>query len=412
MTSTETRFGVWLRDRRIGTLNHRDDFTWLTFERDYVEDPHREILGLNFEDDLGARHAGVMRLPIWFGNLLPEGRLRDFISADSGFDVRREMELLAHVGHDLPGAVRVLLEDEAPDPVQGDGQLVDSTEAPQMSQEWRFSLAGVGIKVSMVRDTDSLRMPASGVGGDWIVKLPDPVHDHVPLNEFAMMNLALESGIETPRHMLVPRQDLNDLPDEAWTSREELAYAVERFDRARDRSLIHIEDLAQVRNFHASGKYVGTYESIAAFIYRGQDLDSLKEFVRRHTFNILISNGDAHLKNWSLIYRDPRSPQLSPVYDLVSTSIYAMRAGHPETLGLKFGGSRKFELQRVSHFSRLGDRLGASGRILRDTALETIERVNSAWPATSEKLGGAPEIQRSVDKSIRARTSTLLRHSD
>ena len=57
------------------------------------------------------------------------------------------------------------------------------------------------------------------------------------------------------------------------------------------------------------------------------------EFVRRATFNILISNGDAHLKNWSLIYRNSKSPTLSPAYDLVSTALYAAGSSAGEDLG-------------------------------------------------------------------------------
>lgn len=412
MSSNETRFGVWLRDRRVGTLNHRDDYTWLTLTDEYVEDPQREVLGLVFEDDLSARHAGTLRLPNWFSNLLPEGRLRDFIAADSGVSVQREMELLAHVGHDLPGAVRVLLEDEAPEQTSVLDGATDVGVAPDESPSWRFSLAGVGIKFSMVRRSDKLRLPAKGLGGDWIVKLPDPVYANVPLNEFAMMQLASLADLQTPEHVLVPRDEMEALPEHIWQSGERMAYAVKRFDRGGSQALIHMEDLAQVRNFHPSKKYVGTYESLAAFVFRGVDERSLQEFVRRLTFNILISNGDAHLKNWSLLYDDPRRPRLSPVYDLVSTALYAMKSGHPEQMALKFAGSRKFEVQRVSNFKVLGSRLGANGTALRDVAVETIDRVREAWPTVGGSLDLAPEVRDAVDKSIRARTSTLLRRKD
>lgn len=408
--STESRFGVWLRDRRVGTLNHRDDYTWLTLDESYVEDPHREVLGLVFEDDLNARHAGVLRLPNWFSNLLPEGRLRDLVAADIGVSIQREMELLAHVGNDLPGAVRILVEDQAPEVIAADASGRDIAETVDWaSQPWRFSLAGVGIKFSMVRRSDKLRLPATGLGGDWIVKLPDPVYRNVPENEFAMMRLASLSGIDVPEHVLVPRDEVDSLPEQVWQSREQVAYAVRRFDRTDDRALVHMEDLAQVRNFHASKKYVGTYESLAAYVYRGFDERSLQEFVRRHTFNILISNGDAHLKNWSLLYDDPRRPRLSPVYDLVSTALYASEGGHPERLALKFGGTRKIESQRVGMFKALGEKLGADGGTLRDIAAETVDRVCDAWPEVRDWLNCAPAVRDAVDRSIRARTSTLMR---
>jgi serine/threonine-protein kinase HipA len=66
------------------------------------------VLGLLFEQDPLRTHAAALRLPPWFSNLLPEGLLREWIAADRRVSADREMELLAQVGHDLPGAVRVL----------------------------------------------------------------------------------------------------------------------------------------------------------------------------------------------------------------------------------------------------------------------------------------------------------------
>src|SRR5262249_10416628 len=152
--------------------------------------PDRAVLGLVFEDDPYADHASKLRLPPWFSNLLPEGRLRSWIAADRGVSADREMELLAQVGHDLPGAVRVLADEEHSAEVAGNTVPVLSKElAGQDDQQsaigWRFSLAGVGLKFSMVREEDRLTLPAFGQGGDWIVKLPDPLFKDVPRNEDA-----------------------------------------------------------------------------------------------------------------------------------------------------------------------------------------------------------------------------------
>ncbi len=64
---------------------------------------------------------------------------------------------------------------------------------------------------------------------------------------------------------------------------------------------------------------------------------------RRLAFNVLIGNGDARLKNWSLIYLDERRPTLSPAYDLVSTVVYGRQGGHLDDLGLRLGGSKRFD---------------------------------------------------------------------
>ncbi len=412
MPLTEQRHGIWLGPHHVGTLNQRGDYTWFAFTDDYLSDPDRPVLGLIFEQDLRARHASALRLPPWFSNLLPEGRLRDWIAADRQVSPHREMELLAQVGHDLPGAVRVLPEDTSPaqagDLATASGHS-DTTDAGTGRTGWRFSLAGVSLKFSMVGKGDRLTLPAHGEGGDWIVKLPDRVYADVPRNEYAMMSLASAVGIDVPEVRLVHRDMLDGLPPGVWPDIEEWAYAIRRFDRDDDRNLVHIEDLAQVRNFYPESKYNGNFETVAALVYRGRDLAALHEFARRLTFIILISNGDAHLKNWSLIYPDRRVPALSPAYDLVCTAAY--RNDEPEDLGLKFGGTRRFDRIDTQTFTRLQERLRAQGAQLADIVAETVEQTRAKWPQCSALLNGNQTLQDTVHNSIETHSGILLRRS-
>jgi serine/threonine-protein kinase HipA len=271
---------------------------------------------------------------------------------------------------------------------------------------WRFSLAGVALKFSMLAKGDRLTLPAYGVGGDWIVKLPDQTYPDVPRNEFTMMSLAASAGIAVPPVRLVHRDELDGLPPDVWSSREEWAYAIRRFDRDDHRDLVHIEDLAQVRNVYPEEKYLGNYETVAALAHRGHDLDSLREFARRLAFTILIANGDAHLKNWSLIYTDPRVPRLVPAYDMVSTAYYF---GKREMLGLKFGGSRRFEKVDVATFERLQGRLRAPQAELAACVAELVEKVNLCWPEHRDHLAGNPQLVSSIELSIAAASRSLLR---
>ncbi|WP_329053286.1 HipA domain-containing protein [Amycolatopsis sp. NBC_01488] len=409
MTMHEYRHGVWLGSRRVGTLNQRGDYTWFTFTEEYLDDPGRPVLGLVFEQDVRARHANALRVPAWFSNLLPEGRLRDWIAADRHVSADREMELLAQVGHDLPGAVRVLPEETAPegwDPaaltVNPHG-TIDSGHAG-----WRFSLAGVGLKFSMIGKDDRLTLPAHGEGGDWIVKLPDRVFADVPLNEYAMMSMAAAVGIDVPEVRLVRRDQLDNLPPGVWPENESLAYAIRRFDRDDSRGSVHIEDLAQVRNVYPDRKYEGNFETVAALIYRRHDLSALREFARRLAFNILISNGDAHFKNWSLIYPDRRIPTLAPAYDMVCTAAYRTD-DEPEDLGLKFGGTRQFTRIAAGTFQRLERRLGAVGAGLIDVVGETIDRVEAEWPRFASILDSNEPLQAAVAASIEEHGRSLSR---
>lgn len=406
-STTNRHFAVHLNAEQVGTLSARQDFTWFEFLPEYLENPKRSVLGLQFEQDLRARHRANMRLPPWFSNLLPEGRLRDWIADARGVSADREVELLAQVGFDLPGAIRVSAIDREPSSVGPVREVLAREVRAGASDVWRFSLAGVGLKFSMLAKGERFSAPAVGAGGDWIVKLPDPKFEHVPRNEFLMMTLAQCLGLDVPPIRLVHRDEL-DLPEGVWSSGEDYAYAVERFDRVPGGQRVHIEDFAQVRGVYPDDKYVGNFETLASLVYRGRDLASLREFVRRLAFNVLIGNGDAHLKNWSLIYKNPRIPLLSPAYDLVSTAIYRP-SGNPEDLGMKFGGSRRLDSVSVHTFGALQKRLGVTGVDFADDARQVAESVRSCWSDLSTASLAPSEIVRRIDVVVQERLKRLLR---
>lgn len=404
MPSPERYYAVWLNAQKAGVLHVRGDYTYFVLDRAYVDDPERAVLGLQFEQDLRARHSANMRLPPWFSNLLPEGRLREWIAAERGVAVDREMQLLAQIGHDLPGAVRVLAADEPLVPLH-DRERQTSRRSATERGGWRFSLAGVQMKFSMLQRGDRFTAPAHNEDGDWIVKLPDATFDDVPRNEHAMMELGRRAGLDVPETRLVHRGLIEDVPASAWPRGEEWAFAVRRFDRAPGGLRIHMEDLAQVRGFYPGReKYLGTYETVASLIYRGRDLGSLRELTRRLAFHVLIRNGDAHLKNWSLLYRDPRVPVLSPAYDLVATSVYRSDA---EDLALKLGGSRRFEDVSYGTFAHLGRRLGVDGAALAGEAEATVEGALAAWPAVRDTLLADTTLRAAIDPVIRASSAAL-----
>ncbi|GAB3553423.1 serine/threonine-protein kinase HipA [Actinopolyspora lacussalsi] len=411
MTETQRRYGVWLQQHYVGSLNQRGDYTWFSPDPNYLADFERPVLGLVFEENPGARHSSSLRLPPWFSNLLPEGLLREWIAEQRHVSADREMELLAQVGHDLPGAVRVLPEDgspEEPDTNAADGDPYRGRSKQRPDGKFGFSLAGVALKFSMLREQDRLTMPAHGQGGDWIVKLPDPLHPDVPRNEYTMMRLGAEAGIDVPEVLLVQREEIAGLPSNAWKSGENLAYAVRRFDRDEQRRLVHIEDFAQLRNTYPRQKYEGSYETVAFLAYRYRDLEALREFARRVAFNALISNGDAHLKNWSLIYRNTRIPNLAPAYDLVATEYYK-ESGEYEDMALKFGKTRRFDRITLDTFERLQRRLQAPRAGLPEVVAETVEKVRREWPRLAPLLDPNPELRDSIDVSITRRSTTLLK---
>jgi serine/threonine-protein kinase HipA len=100
---------------------------------------------------------------------------------------------------------------------------------------------------------------------------------------------------------------------------------------------------------------------------------------------VLMGNGDAHLKNWSLIYRDPLRAELSPAYDFVSTVAYSQFRN--DSLALNLDRSKDFAAVTPATFRRFGERIGYP----RPAELETVatsfaDRMRTAWSSISSEL--------------------------
>lgn len=397
----ERRHAVLLRSRPIGHIEQRGDTSRVVLAERYLADPRREVLGLAFEQEPRRERRSTQRLPAWFSNLLPEGRLREWMAEDAGVHPERELALLLHVGHDLPGGVTVL-----PD---GGAEASRDSRSPAVlasaSQPFRFSLAGVALKVSALREGDRFVAPATGEGGDWIVKLPDAHYPGVPVNEFTCMRLAQAAGVDVPEIRLVHREEIDfDLPPQAWPGGEELAYAVRRFDRDRDRSPVHMEDFCQVLERTAERKYRGSYENIARLVYRaGEDERGLIEALRRLVLDVLVGNTDSHLKNWSLLYRDPRRASLSPAYDIVCASAYRQR-GEEVKLALKLDGQRRASVVRMGALERLVRKAGADHIDVGPIVLDVATKVRESW----EEIFAHPELPEFIRKEVAERVSLGL----
>ncbi|MFP2897377.1 HipA domain-containing protein [Corallococcus sp. 4LFB] len=372
--STTGILDVLIGDVHVGTLTLlADERIEFSLSEDYRQRYPRPVLGQFFEDDLSRRHTSRMRLPPFFSNLLPEGPLRDLISERQNIARQREFFFIAHLGADLSGAVIVRPAGEL---AGHDAPLTDVPAEPASDGEpLRFSLAGVQLKFSMLRRDRGMTLPMGGLGGDWIVKLPDNRYDRVPENELSVMTWARATGIDVPELQLLKVSDLHGLP-EGITLREDLAYAIRRFDRPSPGHRVHMEDLAQVLGLYSDEKYKKyNYETIANVLLKVAGLDALQEFLRRLVFIIACGNGDAHHKNWSLIYPDGTRPTLSPAYDFVSTIQYMPQ----DQLALNLAKSKRFEDVSLQSFERLARKLGLGDEDVLPVVTGAVEVALDAW---------------------------------
>ena len=347
-----------------------EDRTEFSLSRDYRQLYPRPVLGQVFEDDLHATVRSRMRLPPFFSNLLPEDRIRDLIAAQLGVSPTREARLFAYLGEDLPGDIRAIPEGSLPDVSSG------STEPsePDLEHPIKFSLAGVQPKLSMFRGPDGLTFPATGRGGNLLVKMPGNKYSGVPENEFVTMSWARQSGITVPEFSLEPVANLRNVPPDLEQHAGSV-YVVARFDRPSPGRRIHIEDFAQVLGLYAESKYRNTnYESIANVI-RQLHPPSFDEFLRRLVFMVLSANADAHAKNWSLWYPDRVQAELSPAYDLVSTIEFIEN----DSLALNLAGSKAWTDVGLPSFESLARRVGADPEQALAIVREAITRTRDAW---------------------------------
>jgi serine/threonine-protein kinase HipA len=158
-----------------------------------------------------------------------------------------------------------------------------------------------------------------------------------------------------------------------------------------------MEDFAQVFGLFPEDKYGHrSYANIASVLWAATGDADTYEFTRRLVFSLLIGNADMHLKNWSLLYPDGRTPVLSPAYDFVATLPYIP----VDSLALTFGGSRSLSeitLEQVRHFT---DTARLPMKPDWELVRETVERTAEAWKTLSHKELLPAETRKVVDQQI------------
>ncbi len=190
-----------------------------------------------------------------------------------------------------------------------------------MENQKRISISGVQEKYSVILKKNILRLTEEKEQGTYILKpKPDGYKRTymVPANEHLTMQIAAQIyQIQTAENGLV------------FFRNDEHAYLTKRFDIAADGHKLGKEDFASLagkteENTQKNFKYNYSYEGIAELIrkYVGAWKIEMEKYFRLVIFNFLFSNGDAHLKNFSLLETINGDYLLSPAYDLLNTRIH------------------------------------------------------------------------------------------
>jgi len=404
--SNVSTLNVLLYGEVIGTITHvGSDRTLFAFTEAYIENTARPILSLGFKDSLGElitefRPTQTKLMP-FFSNLLPEEAMRTYLSERAGVNPEREFFLLWVLGQDLSGAITIKPADGEALPPNINVPVGDSEGGEGLPM--RFSLAGVQLKFSAVQKArGGLTIPVDGAGGSWIVKLPSSVFEGVPENEFSMMELARQIGIDVPETKLIRMDEIENIPDGierfGGSFKNSRAFAIKRFDRRDDRTSVHMEDFAQIFGVYPCDKYKkASMRNIAEVIgMEGKDSD-VAEFIRRLVFNTLIGNADMHLKNWSLIYNDPGAASIAPAYDFVSTISYLA----DDKAALKVSRTKYFDAFSMDELSHMAAKARLPEKLVLDTADETVAHFQDAWRKEKNNLALTSDMIKAINEHLK-----------
>jgi serine/threonine-protein kinase HipA len=385
---------VRLHGQRVGALTEDPSGVQFRFDDDYHSRPDRPVLGQWFEDAApGEAHfGGPGRLPPFFANLEPEGALRRWLARKHQFgsDISG---LLGVCGMDLPGAIQIVPE-------------VDKVSRARFAVTGRvfgvgqFSLAGVQIKLPMSIEKDNrITIPNPGGTSGTILKIPPPDRfTGLAENEHAVMTWARCAGFSVPETYLVDPPPNLDFESELGGAPPRRSLLIRRFDRDLN-GLVHQEDFCQIlgldpdqrfppdsgdrHRFGAASEFTqrqaATVEGLGLVVARLLGPGGAVEFLRRCVFMVAAGNGDAHLKNWSVIYPDRRNAAWSPLYDQVSTI-----AWHSEIMVLPLFGIYNFSAVHLDSMIRLGVEMGLSRSTAQAEIDGSLESIARAWPIAQD----------------------------
>jgi serine/threonine-protein kinase HipA len=278
----------------------------------------------------GPRYPhGVVRP--FIDGLLPEGESRAAIANDVGLLRDDTFGLIRALGRDCAGALVIQPADEpTPPPAStlraeplddaGLEELIANLRSAPLgvSGRVRVSLAGIQEKLLLtLRPDGTWGRPVDGTPSTHILKPEVAAYPNTVENEAFCMRFAARVGAPTA-------------PIETTVVGKRLLLVVERYDRVvhEDGAVerIHQEDFCQAIAIPPERKYQEdggpSLRRIADILESAVSPDALELLLQAVTINVLVANGDAHGKNFSLLHDSAGTLRLAPLYDLICTLVY------------------------------------------------------------------------------------------
>ena len=408
---------VLVNGELVGHLREENDLWQFEYATQWLKSAHAFDLSPALPRAAGRHVDGASNRPVqwYFDNLLPEEALRSVTAKEAKLNAEDAFGLLAHFGAESAGSL-VLRDPEKAGiveqgvkrlPLQELNQRIMNLPHASLTKDApkRMSLAGAQHKMVVILDGAELFEPLSGTPSTHILKPNHQGGDYPAsvMNEYFTMRLAKAVGLDVPAvHRLYVPQPV---------------YLIDRFDRvlppasagdiaARSDAVKrrHVIDTCQLLNKARTFKYSAAHlETLAEAIAHCRSKAAARLHLYRWlTFNVLVGNGDNHLKNISFLV-GASGINVAPAYDLLCTAVYDTRAmGNdnarwPNTqLVLSLGDAQSFARVRREHILAAGKTLGLG----EGTATRELDRLLRAMPAEADKLIAEIEAQVESDVAI------------
>lgn len=280
---------------------------------------------------------GVMR------QNLPEGFLLSWMKASFGKTMKLDdFNLLALTGREMIGRVQSRIagaENDTSDAGESLTEILsykgseDLFKSLALKYAQMSGISGVQPKVIIAEKKkeagEDVIVKSIARDRNLIVKAAGPEYQELAENEYHCMSIAKNAGLVVPKF---------------WISDDRGLFVVERFDLDGSGSYLGFEDMTSLMGFQNDEKYGSSYEMVAkaisTFVAPNNRHSSLEEFFRSVALSVVLRNGDAHLKNFGLLYTypDAEDAKLSPQYDLVNTTVYLPK----DALALKMNKSKSW----------------------------------------------------------------------
>ena len=296
---------VFINKDEIGTLLREEEKNVFTY-RDGAEDVVSVTMPVR-----AASWVSDKLHPIFQMNL-PEGQLQATIKERFG-KVKQmdDLGLLEVVGPHVIGRVKYGLPDDNDDGLSLEELLQGDTQALFNELLDRFALrSGIsGVQPKVLLDIKNKETFSTD---HYIVKSWGEEFPELALNEYLCMTACQKSGLQVPEFSLSENRHM---------------FIMKRFDILDGGDYLGFEDMTVLLGKGTDEKYLGSYEDM---------LKSMREYVApRHrnrvnaevfkalVMNHMLRNGDAHLKNFGILYeKDFTDAQMAPIFDVVTTTTY------------------------------------------------------------------------------------------